>query len=234
VEGGRKKVLKFLKDSFLGTGRVVIHHVDARIIEGVESEIHFIPVYACNPFLHHRLQKFFSTQADAQFSNYDEKLGFSYPTLQFNAVYSLSHIYMHFLYEGVGLRQIVDYYYVLKHLSEKEREQAKIDIKEVGLKKFAGAVMYVLVTKFGMDYSLAIANSDVKRGRLLYEEILRSGNFGKYDERLKDRNRKSRILFNFVALKRQLHFLRFFPMDIISIPLFKVAHWFWRKYKGYL
>lgn len=108
VEGGRERVLKFLKDSYFGLGQVVIHHVDARIIDGVETEIHFIPVYSCNPFLHHRLQRFFRQHADEQFSNIDKELGFAYPTLRFNAVYILAHIYMHFLYEGIGLRQIVD------------------------------------------------------------------------------------------------------------------------------
>lgn len=234
VEGGRKRVLRFLKDSFFGTGRVVIHHVDARIIEGVESEIHFIPVYACNPFLHHRLQKFFKQQADAQFSDYDETLGFSYPTLRFNAVYVLSHIYMHFLYEGIGLRQIVDYYHVLNHLSEKEREQARIDIKEVGLNKIAGAVMFVLEKACGMDHSLAISKVDEVRGKVLLDEIMQNGNFGRYDEELNKRNKKNRIGSNMVALKRQLRFLRYYPLDVISIPFFKIGHWFWRKYNGYL
>ena len=59
VEGGRERVIKFLKDNFFRLGKVVIHHVDAQIIDGVETEIHFIPVYACNPFLHRRLQRFF-------------------------------------------------------------------------------------------------------------------------------------------------------------------------------
>ena len=90
VEGGRERVLKFLRDNFFGLGQVVIHHVDARIIEGVETEIHFIPVYSCNPFLHHRLQLFFRQHADEQFSNIDRELGFAYPTLRFNAVYILS------------------------------------------------------------------------------------------------------------------------------------------------
>ena len=110
VEGGREVVLKFLKNSCWGIGHVVLHHVDACIIDGVDTEIHFIPVYACNPFLHHRLQKFFKRQANEQFSNFDTELGFAYPSLQFNSVYILAHIYMHFLYEGIGMRQIVDYY----------------------------------------------------------------------------------------------------------------------------
>ena len=234
VEGGRERVLKFLKDSYFGLGKVVIHHVDARIIEGVETEIHFVPVYACNPFLHHRLQRFFRLHAEEQFSNVDKDLGFSYPTLRFNTVYILAHIYMHFLYEGIGLRQIVDYYYVLKSLDDEGRIQAASDIKQVGLLKFAGAVMFVLQRVCGMDDGSLVTRPDDKRGGLLLDEIMRSGNFGKYDERLKNRDDKNLVLFNLVALKRQLRFLRYYPMDIISIPFFKVGHWCWRKCKGYL
>lgn len=234
VEGGRERVLKFLKDSYFGLGKVVIHHVDARIIDGVETEIHFIPVYSCNPFLHHRLQRFFRQHADEQFSNIDKELGFAYPTLRFNAVYILAHIYMHFLYEGIGLRQIVDYYYVLKNLDDEGRTLAMSDIKKVGLLKFAGAVMYVLQRVCGMDENSLVTKPDEKRGRLLLDEIMRSGNFGKYDDRLKNRDDKNLVLFNLVALKRQLRFLRYYPMDIISIPFFKVWHWCWRKRKGYI
>lgn len=234
VEGGREKVLKFLKNGCLGTGHVVIHHVDARIIDGVDTEIHFLPVYACNPILHHKLQKFFRRYSDVQFSNYDKELGFSYPTLSFNAVYILAHIYMHFLYEGIGLRQIIDYYYVLKNLGEDERKQSATDIKEAGLKKFAGAAMYVLKQVCGMDETLFVAELDNRRGTLLLEEIMRSGNFGKYDDRLSGRDENNLISFNLVALKRQMSFFRFYPMDILSIPFFKIWHWCWRLWKGYL
>lgn len=234
VEGGRERVLQFLKDSFFGLGPVVIHHVDTRIIDGVETEIHFIPVYACNPFLHRRLQRFFRLHADEQFSNIDKELGFAYPTLRFNAVYILAHIYMHFLYEGIGLRQIVDYYYVLKNLDDEGRKQTAFYIKQVGLLRFAGAVMFVLQRVCGMDDNSMVTKPDDKRGRLLLDEIMVSGNFGKYDDRLKNRNDKNLVLFNLVALKRQLRFLSYYPMDIISIPFFKVWHWCWRKNKGYL
>lgn len=234
VEGGREKVLKFLKDKYLGTGQVVIHHVDARIIEGVDTEIHFIPVYACNPFLHHKLQKFFKQNANEQFLNFDNKLGFAHPTLQFNAVYILAHIYMHFLYEGIGMRQIVDYYYVLKSLPQDEREKACENIKKVGLRSFAGAVSYVHVCVCGMDDASLVITPDKKRGELLLNEIERSGNFGKYDERLSGRDESNLISFNLVALKRQMSFSRYYPIDIIAIPFFKIFHWFWRAWKGYL
>lgn len=234
VEGGRERVLKFLKGNCFGAGNVVIHHADARIIDGVETEIHFMPVYACNPFLHHKLQRFFREQSDEQFTHFDVQLGFSYPTLRFNAVYLLAHIYMHFLYEGIGLRQIVDYYYVLKSLSEDERRQSSVDIKKAGLLKFAGAVMFVLQSICGAEVNLLVSKIDEKRGRILLDEIMVGGNFGKYDERLKGRSEEDLVRFNMVALKRQLRFLRYYPLDIISIPFFKVGHWCWRKMNGYL
>ena len=234
VEGKREDTIRFLHDSCFGTGRVVIHHVDARMIEGVETEIHFIPVYAYNPVLHYKLQRFFKEHGDEQFSHYDDELGFSYPTNSFNAVYVLAHIYMHFLYEGIGLRQLIDYYYVLNALTKEQREQATDDIKRSGLTKIAGAVMFVLSEVCNMKEELMIAKPDNKRGTLLLSEIERSGNFGKYDERLKNRDGSNRILFNLVALKRQLRFLKYFPMDVISIPFFKTGHWCWRKMKGYL
>ena len=234
VESGREKVLKFLKDNYLGIGHVVIHHVDARIIEGVDSEIHFMPGYTWNPFLHRKLQRYFRQQAESQFSNYDSKLGFAYPTSRFNAVYILSHIYMHYLYEGVGLRQIIDYYYVLKNLTQDEREQAAKDICQVGLEKFAGAVMYVLEVVCSMNKSMYIVNPDTKRGSLLLDEIMRGGNMGKYDVALANRKEENLIKFNLVALRRQFRFLRHYPMDIISIPFWKAWHLLWRLYKGYL
>ena len=67
VEGGREKVLKFMKDSYFGRDHVVIHHVESQIIDGVVSEIHFIPCYSCNPFLHAKLQRFFAKNAEEQF-----------------------------------------------------------------------------------------------------------------------------------------------------------------------
>ena len=234
VEGGREKVLKFLRNSFLGIGHVVIHHVDTRIIEGVETEIHFMPVYACNPILHHKLQKFFREQSEEQFTHFDTGLGFAYPTLRFNAVYLLAHIYMHFLYEGIGLRQLIDYYYVLIRLSQEEKEAAIHDIKRVGLMKIAGAVIYVLNQTIGNSDNLLFIKADEKRGKVLYNEIIQNGNFGKYDEGLKGRDEKKLISFNLVAFRRQMKFILYYPWDVISIPFFKIGHWCWRKINGYI
>lgn len=234
VEGSRENTLKFLRESFFGIGRVVIHHVDAHIIEGVETEIHFMPGYTYSPFRHRRIQCYFREQADAQFRHYDSRLGFCYPTGRFNAVYILSHIFMHFLYEGVGLRQVVDYFYVLKSLREEERTVAAKDICAVGLRDFAGAVMFVLKVVCGMRDSYLTCKPDDSRGKVLLEEIMRGGNFGRDDVRVTHSPDDGVLRKNIRRIKREMSFFRYYPVDVASVPFWKLWHWCWRKRKGFL
>ena len=65
----------------------------------------------------HRLQQWFRESIYTQCRNMialpDEAGEVAAPTADFNAVYQLYHLYHHYFYEGVGLRQVVDYYYVI-------------------------------------------------------------------------------------------------------------------------
>lgn len=234
VEGSRDGTIRFLNKQFLNIGKIVFHHVDSEIIQGVATEIHFMPGYLHNPLRHRRVQRFYKRCANEQFSNIDEILGFAYPTPRFNAVYILAHIFMHFLYEGVGLRQLIDYYYVLLSLTETERLIARKDIKSVGLSKFAGGVMFVLQSVCGMKDSMLICEANSKRGQLLLNEILYGGNFGKYNESLKKIEHMGLIHRNLIAFKRQIKFVRYYPSDVLFVPPFKIWHWCWRKFKGYI
>ena len=234
VEGKRDDTVRYLRECGYEMGDVVIHHVDTKILDGVDTEIHFIPGYSYNPFLHYKMQKFFRKFASEQFGNYDEKVGFAHPTLRFNAVYILSHIYMHFLYEGIGLRQVIDYYYVLGNMNDEERKQVRRDISNVGLEKFAGAVMYVLAETCAIPEAMMIAAPKNRHGELLLREIFMGGNFGKYDERLCNRNADNLISYGFASFKRQITLIKDYPMEIICVPFWKCTHWLWRKYKGYL
>lgn len=234
VDGSRKEILNFLRSNHYDTGHVVIHHVDCTIFEDVLTEIHFIPVWAYNPFVNWRLQKYFHKHREAQFCNYDANMGFAYPTNCFNAVYCLSHIYMHFLYEGIGMRQMIDYYFVVKSLSKADKDAAYLEFKHIGLEKMAAAVMYLLHVVCGMNEDELICKMDSVRGRLLLNEIMLGGNFGHNNDRLTHSKGDSRIRKNMRRLKREMAFLRYYPMDVISIPFWKVGHYVWRKWNGYL
>mgnify|MGYP004696135031 FL=1 len=64
------------------------------------------------------------------------------PTTAFNVIYQLTHLYHHFFDEGIGMRQIIDYYYVVNNdelLVIKDALQR--ELKHLGLWKFAGALI---------------------------------------------------------------------------------------------
>lgn len=42
------------------------------------------------------------------------------PTLSFNVIYILSHLYRHVFTEGIGLRQLLDYYFVIEKFFSKQ------------------------------------------------------------------------------------------------------------------
>jgi len=234
VEGCREHTLKFLKRCFYKTGNVVIHHVEAHIIESVESEIHFIPMWMYNPIHNHQLQMFWREEKDRQFSHFDDKLGFSYPTLNFNGVYLLTHIFHHFLDEGVGLRQVIDYYYVVKQLTSIERKTVIETIEKIGCRKFAEAMMYVLGEVCGLDRSLMICEPNSNRGEKLLSEILQTGNFGQYDERFEKTENETVYSANKRKLIRWRQLVKDYPSEVLSIPGWKLWHWCWRKYHGYV
>ena len=236
VEGSRERTLRYLKVKGYETGAVVIHHVDAKIIEGVESEIHFIPIWLCNPLHNRRLQSFFRACQEEQFSNYDEGSGFCHPTTWFNVVYCLTHLFHHLLDEGVGLRQVMDYYFVLANEELKDKSD-KIKVTEtlrtLGLLKFAGAMMWVLQETCGMPSDRLICEPDERRGKTLLVEIMETGNMGHYDERYQKGTAESALRRNLRKSHRWMKLAKEYPSEVVCIPVWKMWHWAWRRRKGY-
>lgn len=89
-------------------------------VHGVSVELHSTPALLNSPLPNSRLQKWLKRNADLQCSNriaLPNNAGeVAVPTLSFNIIYQLCRLFHHCFYEGVGLRQIVDYYFVLKNV----------------------------------------------------------------------------------------------------------------------
>lgn len=115
VEGKRDDIVNYIRSKGVKVYDVHLVHATAEFFKDVPVEIHFCPSWMYNPILNRRLQMFFASQASAQFAHYDEKVGFAYPTIFFNLVHSMVHINRHVFEEGIGLRQLMDYYFILKH-----------------------------------------------------------------------------------------------------------------------
>ena len=75
-----------------------------------------------NPIYNARLQKWFKRNADLQCSNVlslPDCIGeIAIPTTAFNVIYQLTHLYHHFFDEGIGMRQIIDYFLVVNDFSK--------------------------------------------------------------------------------------------------------------------
>lgn len=232
VEGNRNEIYRTLRAHWKVDG-IVIHHANVEIFEDTPTEIHFIPSFAYSPFLYRKYKQFFRKYGERQFSNYDINVGYAYPTPCFNAVYSLMHIFHHVLHEGIGLRQLLDYYYILRSLDNEQRLQVFAEIEYLGLVKFAKAVMFVEQQMFDLETEYLLCEANVRYGRLLLSEVEQAGNFGQYDERNQRVNRKRWISVYLHNVKRNFVFFEFAPCEVLWAPLWKPCHFVWRKLKGY-
>lgn len=228
VSGKPSEVIRFVH-SISPKEKASYHHIDFPAINGIPVEVHYRPCYLQNPRYNFRLQKYFRQSAEEQFLH-KVRIGdteVAIPTPRFNVIYQLVHIYNHLFQEGIGLRQIIDYYFVV--ISDELlviRDNLQRELKHLGLWKFAGAVMYVLHEVLGLSEEKMIAPMDEKRRKMLLAEILNGGNFGQYDEQYGFRH--SFFGHNLQRLCRDLRLVRFYPAEALNEPIFRIWHFFWR------
>ena len=292
VEGGDKRVISFVR-SISPHEKACYHHIEFPSYKGVEVEVHYRPSFLLCFWHNRKLQKYYERVKEEQFSHrvmLGEQGEIAIPTAEFNLVFQLTHIYAHLMNEGIGLRQLLDYYYVLcdfykvyqnssNHLSSfsnpsvslskgsstfspspsssgsgdvtalrcseplryKDGGPSKVspncagcdrlgalqkELKELGLWKFAGAIMYIMQDVFGMPASRLIVPPNEKYGRFVLNEVLEAGNFGRHDER--NRFGRSKLGHNLQRVYRDIRLVRYFPAEAMSEPFFRVWHFFWR------
>lgn len=204
-----------------------------------EVEIHYRPFIMRNPIKNAMLQGFFKESM-----RFDNKIALpngagmiNVPTVEFNLVHQMVHIYHHLFTEGIGMRQLMDYYFVLKTLSVSPlkgecSERVKKVVHDLGLDMFASALMWVMQHVFGLSMIGVPWTPNQRDGEFLLKEIILSGNFGKQDERQKglyDSKWNSFWMVNGKAfrLARFDHWMWFWG------PVWRVYHFLWRKMKGF-
>ena len=232
VNASREEITECAKCHFKLEDDIRFHHLETTL-DGVPVELHFFPGIMNNPIYNARLQKWFKRNADLQCSNVvslPDGIGeIAIPTTAFNVVYQLTHLYHHFFDEGIGMRQIIDYYYVVNNdelLVTKDTLQK--ELKHLGLWKFAGAVMHVLHEALGLSEEKMIAPMDEKRGKLLLTEILNGGNFGQHFTKYGHFTQQGMAKKYFLKIWRNMHFVRYYPAEALCEPIFRTWHFFWR------
>ena len=314
VNASREQITEYAKKHFELGDDIRYQHIETSV-DGVPVELHFFPGIMNNPIYNARLQKWFKRNVDLQCSNVvslPDGIGeIAMPTTAFNVVYQLTHLYHHFFDEGIGMRQIIDYFLVVNDfsknvfldtdfsnssvslskgsstshpspLSSEERDVTapsrcseplrykdggasnpspncagwdrlsivgdnsagsatavtssastalvvvQRELKHLGLWKFAGAVMYVLHEALGLSGEKMIVPMDEKRGKLLLAEILEGGNFGRHFTKYGGFTHQSMGKKYFLKIWRNMHFVRYYPAEALSEPIFRTWHFFWR------
>lgn len=227
-------------------------HIENKKVKGVPLEVHFRPSFMNAPLANRRFLKLFGRDA----VEYDDELGFDVLKVEKDVVFQMNHIYRHLLDEGVGLRQVLDYWLLLTFYFNKlsttykggnvineQKEMIVRDIERVGMKRFAGALMWVMALVFdprnenenwASCWPWMLCAPDEKEGRFLLDEIMLSGNFGKYDPRMQKLEvNKGKVSYQVQRalrrMKRNLHFIGSYPSEVICEPFARVAHLIWRK-----
>ena len=240
--GERKDILRYVR-RHVPNCKPVYHHVDFPVIEGLPIEVHFTPSWMNSPFTNRRLQRWFK-----QFTIHNSQLTISSgasltgtvgasmiptPTLAFNRVYILVHIYRHLFHEGIGLRQLLDYYFVLHQgFTEEERTETMRTLRSLRMQRFTAAVMWVLQEVFAMDDRYLLTDPNEEEGRFLLSEIMLAGNFGHYDERIKRSAKVTEWGLFCRRVGRNLRFLRSYPSEVLWSPFFKLWHAVFRFVAG--
>ncbi len=230
----RDEVLRFAKFNNFHIGNIDIKHSDIEFFQDVPVEIHFLPSWMYNPSSNRKLQMFFSELFNQQSENYDDNVGFAHTTVDFDLVFSIVHIYRHIFSEGIGLRQVIDYYFILQNSSEKQRADAYAILELLKVSSFVGGVMWILVECLGMKKEFLMCPVNEKHGNFLLNEIMTGGNFGHFDNRRTERGNKGKFEYGLIQFNKNLRFVSYYPSEVLWSPFWKTWHFFWRKRHGYL
>ena len=308
IDASRERIMEYAQKKFELGDDIRLQHLETSL-DGVPVELHFFPCSMNNILYHARLQKWFRRNADLQCSHIvslpDGAGDIAIPTTAFNVIYQLTHLYHHFFDEGIGMRQIIDYFLVVCDFYKVYQKSSKItpslftlkegstfspspsssgsgdvaapsrcseplrskdggpskvspdcagwdrlaieednsavtssastalvvvqrELKYLGLWNFAGAVMFVLHEVLGLSEDKMIVPVDEKRGRLLLAEILDGGNFGRHFSKYGGFTHQSMGKKYFLKIWRNMHFVRYYPAEALSEPIFRTWHFFWR------
>ena len=251
VDCGREKAIEFAR-SVQGDVDWDYKHLHLKVYEDTAVEMHYVPEVFLNLRKNRKLQKWFRENQRLIFNEYEDEnknksslpIGedrgenprFVCPSVEFNLFYILLHTYRHFLYEGVGMRQLMDYFFVLQTNGSKgkegieSKERVLTVIKQFGMTRFVKGVMWIMKEVFGMSEQLLLVEPDEKEGRYILSEVMTGGNFGHHDERLATKTKtKTKTAAVKKILKHNMHLLTHYPGDTLWAPVWIVYHWMWKR-----
>ena len=229
IKGDRDAIIAAFKDAGYSVYDIIYQECKVGVFLDTEVEVHFHPSKMYNPFSNARLQRYFETNSPIR-----EDVTITYPDAKFNAVFCMAHMFRHYLEGGIGMRQMMDYYYVLRDLAPADREPVMKTLTHLGMKRFTASVMTCVQFNFGLEDEYLLCPPDIKHGGKLVNDIIAMGNFGVSDKRNYHTVGESTWATFLRKNRRVFSNLGNYPREVIWSPFARVSQFMWRKLKGYL
>ena len=203
-------------------------HVHLDVLEGTSVEVHYRPSTSRVPWYMKRVDHF--TREKACWTN-AVALGdgmVNVPSLEFNLVFILQHIFGHLFAEEMTLKQYLDYYFVLKQAHEKgaDVQEAYRWMQRMGMGSFARATMWLLRGVFGMPEEWMICEADADEGRFLLDRVMAKEQKAKKGEHGSVRWHLSVF---WAQQNKNLHLLTHYPLEVLFSPIWLARHFFWKR-----
>ena len=203
-------------------------HVHLDVLEGTSVEVHYRPSTSRVPWYMKRVEHF--TREKACWTN-AVALGdgmVNVPSLEFNLVFILQHIFGHLFAEEMTLKQYLDYYFVLKQAHEKgaDVQEAYRWMLRMGMGSFAKATMWLLREVFGMPEEWMICEADADEGRFLLDRVMAKEQKAKSGEHGSVRWHLSVF---WAQQSKNLHLLTHYPLEVLFSPIWLARHFFWKR-----
>ena len=213
LEGSKKEIVQFVHSHYPNIN-VEYHHMQFPVFDDVEVEVHYYPSFCYNKINNYRLQKYFRESSERQFNHKNES-GYCVPTSAFNLVFQLSHMMRHFFTQGIGLRHVVDYYYLMQQeITDEETLEAITVIKRCGMYKFLCAILWIEIQILGLKKNADFAPPLKNIGSLLIYEMILGGNFGcQYS------HKSNNVILNYLKqMAYNMQYIVEFPSEPLSRP----------------
>lgn len=191
------------------------HHIGFHNENGIEVEVHHRPAdvpFRNSDFQHVLLTEFENSTLTPE--------GFYAPSVRFALLMQLVHLYKHCRGEGVGLRHYMDYFVLLMHSTEADREYVWSNVKRFKLTKACAAIMWVLGEVFELKPELMLCSPDEKRGKSLYKQAFEGGNFGRHAPCAKKKRTPLKRWLN-----ERMNALRWLSFDPLNTILSEIHYW---------
>ncbi|MBQ9231462.1 MAG: nucleotidyltransferase family protein, partial [Prevotella sp.] len=222
-------------DSFAqthGTNKISwnYRHIHLHIWKDTLVELHYRIEYFYNPFKNLKFQQFLRNNKEHLF--YAES-AFVAPSLTMNLFYALLHIYNHVLSSRIGLKQVIDYYFLLMNANGEfgcfnNGETVLNVLRQFGLERFTGGMMWLLHEVTGIERKYMLCDPIEDDGKFILRKIIMPDNDDKgisQNYAVKDHDVMSFII------KRSFILSRKYPSDSLWTPIWYVWHRCWKVVK---